>query len=137
MIGTNENNTAVDERPLVMVVEDSEAQAAYLTYILSLNEYRVLRTRSALTALQWFQKGLIPNVLITDIKLPQMTGFELMEKLRHLQIEVPTIVISELQKETDFEKAFVLGAEDYFVKPYSPLDLLARIQKVLMSKIAC
>ena len=137
MIPNNEKNSSLDQRPVIMIIEDSVDQSAYLTYILSLHDYQVVQIRDPRKALQMMKGGMRPDVLLTDIHMPLMNGFELMEKLRGLEIEVPTIIISGVQNEQAFEKAFVLGAEDYFVKPFSPLSLLSRLQKVLLSKVPC
>lgn len=137
MITNNEKNNSVEPRAIVWVIEDSVDQSAYLAYILGLHEYDVVQIRDPYKALQMMKGGMRPDVLLTDIRMPFMSGFELMEKMRSYQIEVPTIIISDVQNEQAFEKAFVLGAEDYFIKPFSPLSLLSRLQKVLLSKMAC
>lgn len=137
MMPQKENNTSKNTQPIVMVVEDSADQAAYLFHILSLYEYRVVQVRDGMKALQMMKGGLIPDAILTDIKMPMLNGFELMEKMQRLEIDVPTIIISGMHNDADFEKAFVLGAEDYFVKPFSPLNLLSRLQTVLKSKLIC
>jgi PleD family two-component response regulator len=137
MFTNNEKNNSLDQRPMVMIIEDSVDQSAYLTYILNMHDYQVMQVRDPYKALQLMKGGLRPDVLLTDVSMPQMSGFELMEKMHGLEIEIPTIIISGVQNEQAFEKAFVLGAEDYFVKPFSPLSLLSRLQKVLLSKVPC
>lgn len=137
MMQQNENSTSINAKPIVMIVEDSTDQAAYLFHILSLYEYRVVQVRDGMKALQMMKGGMIPDAILTDIKMPMLNGFELMEKMQRLEIDVPTIIISGLHNDADFEKAFVLGAEDYFVKPFSPLSLLSRLQNVLKSKLTC
>lgn len=137
MITNNDQNTTLDSKPMIMIVEDSADQSAYLTYILSLHDYRVVQIRDPRKALQMMKSGLRPDVLITDVRMPLMNGFELMEKMQSHKIEIPTIIISGIQNEQAFEKAFVLGAEDYFIKPFSPLNLLSRLEKVLLSKMSC
>lgn len=137
MFANNEKNSPIETRPMIMVIEDSPDQSAYLNYILSLHEYQVLQIRDPQKALQLMKRGYRPDVILTDIKMPSMTGFELMKKLQTLQIEVPTIIISGIENEQAFERAFVLGAEDYFVKPFSPLSLLSRLSKILLSRMPC
>ncbi len=137
MFANNEKNNTLEQRPTVMIIEDNADQSAYLTYILSLHDYQVVQIRDPRKALQMMKGGMLPDAILTDIQMPLMNGFELMEKMRALEIEIPTIIISGIQNEQAFEKAFVLGAEDYFVKPFSPLSLLSRLQKVLLSKLAC
>lgn len=137
MITNNEKNNSLQQNPTVMIIEDSADQSAYLSYILSMHDYQVVQVRDPHKALQMMKGGLRPDVILTDVQMPQMSGFELMEKMQNFNIEIPTIIISGVQNEQAFEKAFVLGAEDYFIKPFSPLSLLSRLQKVLLSKMAC
>lgn len=137
MFSENQKDSKANEYSLIMVVEDSRDQALYLEQILLLNDYRVVCVRDAQKALDMIVGGLIPSALIIDIHLPTMNGFDLMKKMQQMKIEIPTIITSGTKTDLNFEKAFVLGAEDYFVKPFSSIHLLSSLHKVLMSKVSC
>ncbi len=77
-----------------------------------------------------------PEVLIVDLKLPEMDGFEILERLRQDSKfgHIPVIVITAKDELSEKLKAFELGADDYLVKPFQPEELVARISWLLASK---
>ena len=71
-----------------------------------------------------------PDMVILDIVLPDIDGFEILRQIRMFS-EVPVIILSERSKELDVLKSFELGADDYITKPFSHVGLLARVKAVL------
>lgn len=71
-----------------------------------------------------------PDVILLDIGLPDMEGFEVLKRLRE-ESDVPILMLTVRSEELDKVKAFELGADDYIVKPFGSLELLARIKAVL------
>ncbi|MFC1998239.1 response regulator transcription factor [Chloroflexota bacterium] len=71
-----------------------------------------------------------PDIVILDIDLPDIDGFEVMRRIR-LFSEVGAIILTERSKELDVLKGFELGADDYITKPFSQVGLLARVKAVL------
>jgi len=71
-----------------------------------------------------------PDIVILDINLPDMTGFEVLEKIR-LFSDVPIIVLTVRDNEVDELRGLEMGADDYIVKPFSPVNLLTRVKAVL------
>ena len=69
------------------------------------------------------------DLLLLDINVPSMNGFELLEALREAHIDTPTIFISSLDQIKDVKKGFALGAEDYLKKPFELEELLSRIER--------
>ena len=69
------------------------------------------------------------DLLLLDINVPSMSGFELLEALREAHIDTPTIFISSLDQIKDVKKGFALGAEDYLKKPFELEELLSRIER--------
>lgn len=69
------------------------------------------------------------DLLLLDINVPSMSGFELLEALREAHIDTPTIFISSLDQIKDVKKGFSLGAEDYLKKPFELEELLSRIER--------
>ena len=115
---------------LVMIVEDQKVQAYLVAQILSANNYRVACAANGLEALRLIQAGIVPNILVTDIKMPTLNGFELIQELNRLEIKIPTIITSGCSLSSDFENAYFQGVENYLVKPFSPSNLLRRIDKI-------
>ena len=71
-----------------------------------------------------------PDIIILDINLPDMEGFEVLKQIR-LFSDVPIIILTIRETEVDKVMGFEMGADDYITKPFSPLDLLARVKAVL------
>jgi len=71
-----------------------------------------------------------PDIVILDINLPDMTGFEVLEKIRSFS-DVPIIVLTIRDDEVDELRGLEMGADDYIVKPFSPVNLLTRVKVVL------
>ncbi|MFC1941277.1 response regulator transcription factor [Chloroflexota bacterium] len=71
-----------------------------------------------------------PEVVILDIGLPDMDGFQVLRELRRFS-EVPVIILTVKGNETDVAKGLELGADDYITKPFSHIELIARVQAVL------
>jgi two-component system KDP operon response regulator KdpE len=72
----------------------------------------------------------VPDIVLLDVSLPGLSGFEVLRQIRQIS-DVPVIMLSALGEETDQVQGLALGADDYVVKPFSSLALLARIQAVL------
>ncbi|HEU4928031.1 MAG TPA: response regulator [Vicinamibacterales bacterium] len=72
-----------------------------------------------------------PDVLILDLMMPKMTGFDVLHRIRALADKPRVIVLSARGREQDVTRAFDLGADDYMMKPFSPQELRARIGRLL------
>jgi DNA-binding response OmpR family regulator len=79
------------------------------------------------------EKALIskPNLLLVDLRLPDMNGFEVCKQVRAAHIETPIIILSAVGDEMDKVLLLETGADDYVVKPFGPRELVARIRAVL------
>jgi CheY-like chemotaxis protein len=77
--------------------------------------------------------SLNPNAAIFDISLPYIDGFEVLTSLKNngQTFEIPTILLTARKQETDVMRAFALGADDYMTKPFNPMELIARLKRLL------
>lgn len=75
----------------------------------------------------------VPDLVILDVMMPVMTGFEVLEKMKRndLVSHIPVIMLTSKSQEQDVLKGFSLGISDYIIKPFSPSELLARIKRTL------
>jgi DNA-binding response OmpR family regulator len=75
----------------------------------------------------------LPGLVLLDIAMPRMTGLEVCEKLRNEEstANLPIVLITARSSESDVEKGFAAGADDYITKPFSPRELLARLEAIL------
>ena len=118
-----------DGKSRILVVDDQEATLEILTWTLEKAGYRVLTENRGAKALETIRRA-EPDLLLLDICMPEMDGFEVCRQLRAQprRAEVPVIFISSLSETAEKVKAFDLGAVDYLQKPVRPAELLARVR---------
>ncbi len=76
-------------------------------------------------------KRLRYDVIVLDLKLPDMDGYDVLRKLRAAKVETPVLIISGLGGAAKKTKGFSLGADDFMAKPFSGYDLVARMQAIM------
>lgn len=115
----------------VLVVEDSPevVEAISLCFELRWPGSSILQTAEGEEALELTQREL-PDVVILDLVLPGIDGFEVLREIRK-QSNIPILILSVKGEEMDKVKGLELGADDYIVKPFSPAELLSRVKAVL------
>jgi DNA-binding response OmpR family regulator len=113
----------------LLVVDDTAANRKLLTNLLTENGYTVHPASDGELALEFVQTTL-PDLILLDIRMPGMDGYEVCRRLKadERTREVPVIFISILEDERDKVKGFREGAVDYITKPFQPEEVLARIQ---------
>ena len=121
--------TMMDEKPRVLVVDDEQQITLVLRSGLSKHGYDVRVAAEGEAALELFQLW-IPNLVITDLSMPNMGGLELCRRLRAIS-EVPIIVLSVKGEEAAKIEALDAGADDYVTKPFGMGELLARVRASL------
>lgn len=114
----------------VLVVEDDESIAMGLEMNLSAEGYRVLVATDGESGLAQAKEPGI-DLLILDVMLPKLNGFELLRMLRADRHTMPVIMLSARGAEMDKVMGLELGAEDYITKPFGLAELLARVKAVL------
>lgn len=119
-----------EQRLKILIIEDDLSILTGLSMSLRYEGYEVLQAQDGRTGLQ---KAIdeAPDLLVLDVMLPQMNGFELLEELRARGNQVPVVVLSARGLEPDKITGLNLGADDYVVKPFGLQELLARIRAVL------
>jgi DNA-binding response OmpR family regulator len=113
----------------ILVVDDEPAILDVLIYNLEKAHYRVFTARDGEEALA-LARDRSPDLIILDLMLPGMDGFEVCRTLRR-EGEVPIIMLTALDEEVDRVVGLELGADDYVVKPFSMRELMARVKSVL------
>jgi len=119
--------SVASEKPLVLVAEDVDHNYLLLEIILK-KDYRLLHAKDGVEAVELFKQH-NPDVILMDIKMPEMDGFEATKAIRALSVEVPIIVISAFTFDSDIRRMFEAGCNDYMTKPVDSLKLKAMIRR--------
>ena len=120
------------EQPVVLVVEDEHAQREVLSYNLEAEGFRVAKAINGEEALLLLEEE-APDLVVLDWMLPNVSGIEVCRriKLRPETRGVPVIMLSARSEEVDRVRGLETGADDYVVKPYSVVELMARVRAQL------
>lgn len=123
----------------VLIVDDELVNLQVIRNNLALQNYAITEANNGIEALEMIEKGLMPDLILLDVMMPHMTGYEVAKKLRekYLHIELPIIMLTAKPLVSDLVEGFVSGANDYLIKPFSKQELLARIKiHIRLSKIS-
>ncbi len=120
------------DQPSVLVVEDELAQREVLAYNLEAEGFRVIKAENGEEAMLLVEEG-APDIIVLDWMMPNMSGIEV---CRRLKIKpdtrsIPIIMLSARSEEVDKVRGLETGADDYVVKPYSVVELMARVRTQL------
>jgi len=113
----------------ILVVDDELSIIKFLRANLEARGYEVLAVMDGAEALQTIEMEL-PNLVILDIMMPKMDGFEVCRRLREWS-QIPIIMLSARGDESDKVKCLDLGADDYITKPFGASELIARVGAVM------
>lgn len=121
--------STIDEKPLILIVDDNNFNLEMLSSVLKEEGYHTLTASSGIEALDSADKK-SPDLILLDIIMPQMDGYETCERLRESDKtkNVPIIFLSGRTKEDDVVRGFRAGAVDYVSKPFHPEELLSRVR---------
>lgn len=115
----------------ILVVDDELSIRMLFENFLS-DEYDVVTKDNGYEAMTWLQEGNTADLILVDIDMPMVNGYELTENIRKQSgmEKVPVIMLSSKQKSSDRIKSFTVGADDYLQKPFNPEELMVRIQVI-------
>lgn len=120
----------VDPRACILVVEDDEGLAAGIRHNLELEGYRVEWAADGPSGLEAAWR-IAPDLVILDIMLPGMDGFQVLQALRGEGFEAPVLILTARGEESDKVRGFRLDADQYVTKPFGLLELLERVKALL------
>ncbi len=128
------NNRLMDNRRAsnsrtILVVDDEPRIVQIVRKNLELEGYRVIGASNGASALQKAIQEM-PNLIVLDIMMPEMDGFEVLQRLRKVS-DVPVIMLSAKDLEEDKVHGLELGADDYMTKPFGNREMVSRIKAVL------
>ena len=120
----------------ILIVEDSKTQAACLRTMLEKNKYRITVARDGQEAVSILETEFAPQIVISDIVMPNMNGYELCRHIKRLASlrDIPIILLTSLSDPEDVILALECGADNFVTKPFSEELLIDRIHTVLLNK---
>jgi CheY-like chemotaxis protein len=118
--------------PIVVAVDDDPTTIAIVRAVVSQNGMTCHTASDGRQALETI-RNVNPALVILDVNMPFLDGFEVLAAIRQHPATrtVPVAMLTSVQQEADVVRAFALGADDYVVKPFNPMELLARIKRLV------
>lgn len=114
----------------ILGVEDDKNLRKLITTYLQRNKYNTYEATNGEEALNVLDQSYI-DLIVSDIMMPKMDGYELIKSLREAKYDVPILIITAKSEIEDKKEGFLLGADDYMVKPIDIEEMLLRIQVLL------
>jgi len=120
-------------KPTVLVVEDDVHIAQVLTFMLERQGYKVDYAEDGRAAVQYIVSKPVPDLILLDVMLPYVDGFEVIGLIRAREgwEQVPVLMLTAKSSEQDTVRALDAGANDFIIKPFQPMELLARLRRYL------
>ena len=113
----------------ILIVDDDNELTELLDEFLSEHKFKTKVFHNPMEALSSLKTS-VPDLILLDIMMPEMDGFQLLRKIRET-LDVPVIMLTAKGEVSDKVVGLELGADDYLAKPFEPRELLARIQSIL------
>ena len=131
-IGMKEAERSAQPGDRILVVDDEPDIIALVAYHLARAGYRVSTATTGTQALN-AAKDELPAMVVLDLMLPELSGFQVLEKLRadRALADIPVLMLTARREEGDRVQGLSLGADDYLVKPFSPQELVLRVRNIL------
>ena len=119
-----------DTRKKILIIEDEENMVEGLRFNLEARDYHVMAALDGETGLKKAAEE-PPDLVILDLMLPGLNGYEVCKRMKETHPELPIVMLTAKSQEADIITGLDLGADDYITKPFSVLELLARINALL------
>ena len=114
----------------ILVVEDDQKLRHLLCTVLERNGYKAIDAQDGIQALDILDKEYI-DLIISDIMMPNMDGYDLTEQLREAQFDLPILMVTAKEGFSDKKKGFLIGIDDYMVKPIDVNEMVLRVGALL------
>jgi len=118
----------------ILIVEDSSSVRKILETFLK-KDFEVFSQSDGKIALDWLQRGNIPDLIISDVNMPNLSGEEFLKQIKSSGIfkDIPVLMLSGIEDSSERIKMLKLGASDYMIKPFNPEELKIKIE-ILFSR---
>ena len=114
----------------IVLIDDKISIAKVVSIYLS-SEYELIYFENPIKAIEWLQKGDMPDLIISDIRMPEMRGDEFLSYMKKNELfkSIPIIMLSSEESTTERIRLLEEGAVDYILKPFKPMELKVRITR--------
>lgn len=114
----------------ILIVEDDKELRELFSTVLLKSGYKATCARDGIEALDVLDKEYI-DLIISDVMMPNMNGFELVKSIRDAQFNLPVLIITAKESIQDKQRGFLLGIDDYMVKPIDVNEMVLRVGALL------
>jgi CheY-like chemotaxis protein len=115
----------------ILIAEDDEAGYLYLENILRREKIEVIRARTGEEAISLFSEHNDLNLILMDIRMPEMSGYDALQVIKNIKKDIPVIAVTAFAFNEDRDRALIGGFDDYVIKPIHKDDMLTKIEKLL------
>ncbi len=120
----------------VLIVEDDSAMAQMCAKLIRRRGHSAVIAESCRDALEIVKRGGEIDAVLSDIQMPQMSGFELLAELRQFSTELPVILMTGYSNLVSSSEALALGAADYLAKPFDAKTLIGSLERCFPKRVA-
>jgi DNA-binding response OmpR family regulator len=116
----------------ILVIDDEQSIRMLLENFLG-KDFEVVTKNDGLEGIKYLEEGNLPDLIVADIQMPNMDGYEFLENAKASGFfnHIPIIMLSGNESSRERIKSLRLGADDYMVKPFNPEELYLRIRNIL------
>jgi CheY-like chemotaxis protein len=120
----------------VLVVEDEPENRLFIGLMLRTEGFDVLEAEDGPAALEMLKNEPLPELILLDVMMPGLNGWQVFEALRKTPEweRIPVIMLTALAQRSDVERAVQLGVDGYLTKPFEPADLIHTIEEMLEAR---
>ena len=121
-------------RKRILVLDDKETIAKVLSIYL-VSDYDCIWLPNGVQGMKWLQEGNIPDLIISDIRMPEMRGDDFLEWIKSNELfkHIPVIMLSSEDSTSERIRLLEVGASDYIVKPFNPMELKIRVKSYILN----
>ena len=118
--------------PLILVAEDERDIRELIVFTLQISGFEVVQVPNGEEAVHKATE-IKPDLILMDVRMPKMTGYEACKALKDQEStkEIPVVFLSAKGQEAEINTGLEMGAEEYFLKPFAPDELINRVNKIL------
>jgi CheY-like chemotaxis protein len=117
----------------IMVVDDEADIVRLVGVIFEINNYEVIKAESGKECLKKLNEGIRPDIILLDLMMPEIDGFEICRKIKADDRfkKIPIIILSVKSDQKDIDEAYKAGVDGYITKPFDPQYLLKQVEKYI------